>query len=67
MSVVKKDVVAPFDIPEFGLLALFNQHTKMGVGTARHTTPTFDRITTAPGATEGQVLTLLPLMKDKMV
>ena len=61
MSRVEKDVVAPFNIPEFDLLPLFDQYSQK-LGTARHTTPTSVRITTSPGATEGQVLTPLPSM-----
>ena len=59
MSRVEKDVVAYFSLPEIELLTLFNQHSRE-LGTAKHTTPTSVRITTSPGATEGQVLTPLP-------
>ena len=59
MSRVEKDVVASFDAPEFDLLTLFDQHSPE-LGTVRHTTPTFVRIATSPGATDGQVLTPLP-------
>ena len=59
MSRIEIDVVASFSAPELDLLTLFNQHSQK-LDTVRHTTPTSVRITTSPGATEGQVLTPLP-------